>query len=487
MPQYYSQHGEDVLLWKLFKDQTTPGYFVEVGALDGTRFSNTYSFECEGWTGICVEAHPDYINLLRNNRPNSICVWAAAGDHDGEITFYANSRGSLSTLVPSLEDYFRQNYGRYFTGFKPVQVPIKTLNTIFAEANAPTAIDIVSIDVEGAEMLVLQGFDLTRYRPRVFVIEAIDADFEQNLDDHLLKQGYHRALAFGGSIFYCRSLDDASILANASTEGYTLIHTPHPLDKKNLKYYTRLSAWHIRTKTRHLLAKTRSFLSRLKKSRTSRVISSPLDLGFHGDRYLLDLVSQIIPQCSAMIETGSNVGSTARYTAKTYPNLKVYSCEPDPKAFKTATQTVRPYPHAHIYKQLSPGFLPWIHEKFPQLNTSLNFYFLDAHGFGYTWPLKEEVRFITGQLKQAFILVDDAEVPNQPQFSYSAYDGQICNLEHFVNALAPGKRYIVAYPSYQEHTSPHHPLVGYVLIAFGTPLAEQLLQAEHFSAQVLEL
>jgi FkbM family methyltransferase len=266
MPRYYSQHGEDFLLWQLFRDQEAPGYFVEVGALDGTRFSNTYSFEREGWSGICIEAHPDYITLLKKNRPNSVCVWAAANDHDGEVTLYANRRGSLSTLDPSLEDKFRREYSLYFTGFNPIQVPGRTLNTILAEANAPAPIDLISIDIEGAEMLALQGFDLVRYRPRVLVIEAIGSDFEQRLDEHLLKQGYHRALAFGGSVFYCRSLDDAIILGNASTEGCTLIHTPHPLDQKNLKYNTRLSLWRFRAKMGRLGARLRSLLSRLKKA-----------------------------------------------------------------------------------------------------------------------------------------------------------------------------------------------------------------------------
>ncbi|HEX3053271.1 MAG TPA: FkbM family methyltransferase [Aggregatilineaceae bacterium] len=477
MKRYYSQHGEDFLLWQLFKDQAAPGYFVEVGALDGTRFSNTYSFEREGWTGICVEAHPDYIPLIKRNRPNSICVWAAAGDHDGEITFYTNSRGSLSTLDPSMEGFFRQNYGRYFTGFKPVQVPIKTLNTILSEANAPSAIDIVSIDVEGAEMLVLQGFDLTHYSPRVLVIEALDTDFEQNLDAHLQNHGYQRARTFGGNIFYCRSLADMDILAKASLKGYTLTHTTHPLDKKNVRHQgQQLLNW--------LISRLR-LVSRFKKQ--ARTIPAPFDLGFHGDQFLLDCLAKILPACSAMIETGSNVGTTARYTAKTYPHLKLYSCEADPEAFKAAQKNILPYPNAHLYHQSSPDFLSWVHAEFPELDSSLNFYFLDAHGYGFVWPLKDEIRFITTHLERAIILVDDARVPNQPQFQYSAYEGQVCELEHFVNALAPGKRYTIIYPTYHEHTSPHHPLVGYMLLAFGTPVTDQLLQADNFSTQVLEI
>jgi predicted O-methyltransferase YrrM len=229
------------------------------------------------------------------------------------------------------------------------------------------------------------------------------------------------------------------------------------------------------------------FLSRFNKRHVSRDVSAPLETGFHGDHYLLDLVATLMPACLAMIETGSNVGTTARYTAQTYPHIMVYSCEPDPTACKAAQKTVQPYSNAHVFKQLSPDFLYWVHKKFPQLDHSLNFYFLDAHDYGYVWPLKEEIRFITGQVEHAIILIDDAQVPNQPQFKYSAYDGQVCDIEYILDALTPGKRYTITYPIYQERTSPHHPLTGYIFVAFGTPLAEQLLTDPYFTGRVVEL
>ena len=38
---YYSQHGEDILLAKVFEG-VKDGYFVELGGLDGIRLSNSY-------------------------------------------------------------------------------------------------------------------------------------------------------------------------------------------------------------------------------------------------------------------------------------------------------------------------------------------------------------------------------------------------------------------------------------------------------------
>jgi len=230
---YYSQNSEDFLLWVLFNDQTAPGYFVEVGALDGVRFSNTYSFEQAGWTGICIEAHPDYIELLRKNRPNSKIVHAAVANFDREyINFYANSRGSLSTLNADLEEEFR-GYGEYFTGWEVKQVPMHTLDTILSLHGAPVGIDILSIDVEGGEVAVLQGLDLDKYAPRVIIAEVIHTSIEMEVDAILTTAGYHRARKLSNNVFYCRDRTDARIIAEVKPST-RLVHCLHPIDSGEL-------------------------------------------------------------------------------------------------------------------------------------------------------------------------------------------------------------------------------------------------------------
>ena len=100
---YYSQHGEDFLLSRYFTGHE--GFFVEIGCIDGKRFSNTYHFELKGWKGICVEAHQDYIALLRTNRPKSAIIHCAVGEADeDQAVFFANARGSLSSLDPTKEE-----------------------------------------------------------------------------------------------------------------------------------------------------------------------------------------------------------------------------------------------------------------------------------------------------------------------------------------------------------------------------------------------
>jgi FkbM family methyltransferase len=227
---YYSQNGEDIVLWALFAESHGPGFFVEVGALDGLRFSNTYSFEQEGWTGVCVEAHASYFNLLKRNRPNSVCVHAAVSDREeDEVDFYANSRGSLSTLDPTMEGYFRTRFNRYFTGFQIQRVQMRTLDSILEEARAPIPVDFVAIDVEGHEPAVLRGFTVSKYLPRVLLVEAMFADERKEIDALMRHLGYFKARELGVNVFYCRDGADAPKIATASVLA-PLHHTPHPLD-----------------------------------------------------------------------------------------------------------------------------------------------------------------------------------------------------------------------------------------------------------------
>ena len=54
------------------------GTFVEMGALEGFRFSNTYSFEkVLGWNGVLIEANPESCRALAVNRPKTINLCTA--------------------------------------------------------------------------------------------------------------------------------------------------------------------------------------------------------------------------------------------------------------------------------------------------------------------------------------------------------------------------------------------------------------------------
>lgn len=207
--------------------------------------------------------------------------------------------------------------------------------------------------------------------------------------------------------------------------------------------------------------------SRLFKQRHTRLISPLYTVGFHGDTYLLHLVNDVALLVETFVETGTNVGTTARYVAETYPDILVYTCEPDPEAFTVARRNLADYPNVRPYNLKSPDFLRAIHEQHPSLRMSVNLYFLDAHGHGFRWRLREEVAFITTTVKAAYILIDDFKVPGLDCFGYDVYQDQECSFEYIADVLNPEQEYTLYYPNYTERTSKHHPLRGWGLIEFG--------------------
>lgn len=230
MSRFYSQSGEDFLLNEIFKDKDK-GFFVEVGCIDGRRFSNTLFFEEKGWKGLCVEAHASYIELLKKNRPNSIVCHCAAAEKDEEdITFYANARGSLSTLDKTQEGRWKKEFGQYFTGFQEQKVKKRRLDSLFSE-NQVKEIDFLSLDIEGYEVEALRGIDFKKYKPAVIVVESDSHEHRKGIEDMLCPAGYHAIGELSDNVFYSVDKGLASRVGNKVFRKIKLTHTQHPLDK----------------------------------------------------------------------------------------------------------------------------------------------------------------------------------------------------------------------------------------------------------------
>ena len=228
--QYFSQNGEDILLWAFFGDQFR-GTYIDVGAFDGIHLSNTYSFEREGWRGVCVEPHPKYFQICKQNRPTSVCINAAcvAPGASESVTFYSEEIGLLSSLVVDSNLDIEQRYARRgmaFNGYSSVQVSTTTLDAIVQQYFKYSSwIDILSVDVEGTEAEVLAGLTVP---VKVIVVEAQSKDAEDVLSDLLFGKGYHFSRRLGENIFFTNTYEDAVILRNLRVTGRTQ-RTVHPL------------------------------------------------------------------------------------------------------------------------------------------------------------------------------------------------------------------------------------------------------------------
>jgi FkbM family methyltransferase len=204
----HSQHGEDLILWDFF-GRKLQGYYLDIGAHDGVACSNTFFFECLGWTGICVEPNPDTARRCAVVRKASRVVQAACGDREatGTITFSVAEGKSWAPTRSFLEtdDDNRKDLERLGLRLVEINVPYTSVDALLGPT--PPMIDFVSLDVEGAELKVLQGFDFHRARPAVFVIEDNSGGRDRSVLDFLTSRGYRRVLRLGVNDFYIAAND----------------------------------------------------------------------------------------------------------------------------------------------------------------------------------------------------------------------------------------------------------------------------------------
>ncbi len=203
---------------------------------------------------------------------------------------------------------------------------------------------------------------------------------------------------------------------------------------------------------------------------TTRVLA-PAPKGFHGDRYLLRLVDLLAPRAALFLETGANVGSTLGYVARRFPQLECFSCEPDAAAAEVAAAHACIRPGVTLERTTSQEMLRKLDQQDPARFARPLLAWLDAHGYGFAWPLRDEVRFLTEKFASGFLLVDDFRVPHDERFGFDAYADEECSFDYVKASIAPNVAWRLYYPAYSEHTSPWHPLRGWGLLQFGPEAA----------------
>jgi hypothetical protein len=191
-------------------------------------------------------------------------------------------------------------------------------------------------------------------------------------------------------------------------------------------------------------------------------------IGFHGDRHLLEVVDDIVTRerIECFIETGTNVGSSLVYLAKRHSQLQALSCEQDAEAARRAREHASGLANVDIHTLSSADFLKLLAAKYRGLFGKRCLFWLDAHGYGFKWPLRDEVRFIAENFETAYVMIDDFKVPGLDVFRYDEYDGQVCSYEYIRESLGSRPHQVFG-PRYTDRTSQHHPLVGWGLITLG--------------------
>lgn len=149
-----SRFGFDIRAFK--------GTFVEFGAFDGLKHSNSYCFEQLGWRGVVLEPDSSRVAECRSNRQCEVVHAAVVGKGGPEFVEFLKdpNDGELSHIAGYGTDRAKQAVVSEKVGTITLDVVLSRLGQV----------DFLSMDTEGSEADILEttSFDV---RPRIIVVE----------------------------------------------------------------------------------------------------------------------------------------------------------------------------------------------------------------------------------------------------------------------------------------------------------------------------
>jgi FkbM family methyltransferase len=182
------------------------GFYVDIGAQHPEIDSVSCAFFERGWTGVHVEPVPEYAAMLRQARAGDTVIEAAVSNAVGEITLTVFPETGLSTVEEHVvADHSSRDDG---VATREAVVPAITLVTL-ADHIGDREVHWLKIDVEGHEKAVLEGWDSSRLRPWICLIEATAPNSlvstHTQWEHILLGAGYEYVYSDGLNRFYVAS------------------------------------------------------------------------------------------------------------------------------------------------------------------------------------------------------------------------------------------------------------------------------------------
>ena len=147
-----SQVSQDLFVFYFAKNQKN-GFFIEIGACDGVKLSNTYIKK-------------------RNCIINKKAVFSESGTKIKFDEFPTSPELSgFNKYLDNDDNKEIRSKGYKSEAFQTYDVETITLNDLIAENTDKKSIDYISIDTEGSEYEIIKNFDFNKYAVEIFTIE----------------------------------------------------------------------------------------------------------------------------------------------------------------------------------------------------------------------------------------------------------------------------------------------------------------------------
>ncbi len=174
----HAQCGEDLLIQYVFNSLGIRKIaYLDIGAHHPSYLSNTYYFYLKGHRGVCVEPDPALMQRFTSERPGDRLLNIGIGREEATADFYVMSRPTLNTFSKAEAERFA-SYGKQSIE-RVLPVRIRNINTVIAEefGDAP---NLISLDVEGMDLDILQSIDFERFAPDVLCVETLTYTEDQS-------------------------------------------------------------------------------------------------------------------------------------------------------------------------------------------------------------------------------------------------------------------------------------------------------------------
>jgi hypothetical protein len=178
-----SQCNQDLLVASLLKEQKH-GYFLDLAANDAVNLSNTYQLEnLHAWKGICVEPNSSYWSNLAH-RECHVAAAVVSKTRMEEVKFRMYRDMQKRAASGGIEDLIDPNIPK--SKERPDTLYTVPAQEILERYHAPYIMEYLSLDIEGAEYMVMKDFPFHVYKFKVMTVERPS----QQLTDLFYDHGY---------------------------------------------------------------------------------------------------------------------------------------------------------------------------------------------------------------------------------------------------------------------------------------------------------
>ena len=168
--------NEDIAVLNYFKNKRN-GFYVDVGCYHPIHRNNTYLLHKQNWNGINIDTSEFSIDLFNFIRPKDLNYNCAISNKNEIIKlFYQKKLSQLSTTeIDQAKIVFQGD-------IKETEIQAFTLDEILNRDKYKNfKIDFLDIDVEGADLKVLEGLSFEIYKPELVCVEIHEKEIKQSV------------------------------------------------------------------------------------------------------------------------------------------------------------------------------------------------------------------------------------------------------------------------------------------------------------------